>query len=612
MTTIVIGLAAVVVLILVVVLLALRYLKAEDRDDFEDIPDERGQARGSADDRGRRVAVRQPSRGIRPPQAAGAAEPRRPAERSQERSQRAGRDFDRPAGYDARDLMEERGGMDERGGQRTAAKYDDRRDGDRPAQRRQESLPAVRPRPARGKRAEDDGDWPSTKWDQLSDVDYWAQVASDKPLTTTAQPAAQARPARPAQTRGAEARPANRSGAATERAAAPRLPVRGARQPAPAAAAPPSTAGRTTEFFSAPHVAASAQPQGTGRSGAEPGLAGLGRRDGIPPGPPRPAAAIDDDPLTSPSFPRIPAADSRSYHGGRSDLPPSGSRGQAPYAAATQQFATYPSPSGQFDSSSGQFDSYRTVGRQPAEPAPGFGRTAGTTAGHASPPPYRPTSSPDPGGYGGSQGGRGEQVGLPAGSGGYQAGSLPAASSSLPVPAPGLAAPAGNPYGSYVGPPPSGYLPSPPADGRSAAGRSAGYGEHSAESAGQRESSYSQPTVPGGSAAPGGPSSGWYPEHPAAAPPPPAYLDVSQQLPSMGIPAGGYLNGNGHAEQAGYPGGQYGPPGYLPAGYAPSGYPARPHDPAGYAGPDPYGHGRDPYARDPYGGGYPGYGAADG
>jgi hypothetical protein len=581
MTTIVIGLAAVVVLILVVVLLALRYLKAEDRDDFEDMPDERGPAPGSADDRGRRVAARQPSRGIRPPQAAGAADPRRPAERSQ----RAGRDFDRPGRYDARDLMEERGGMDERGGQRAAAMYDDRRDGERSAQRRQESLPAVRPRPARGKRAEDDGDWPSTKWDQLSDVDYWAQVASDKPLTTTAQPAARARPARPAQARDAEARRGSRSGALPERSAAPRLPVRGARQPAPAAAAPPSTAGRATEFFPAPYGAVRAQPQSTGRSGAEPGLAGLGRRDGIPPGPPRPAAAIDDDPLTSPSFPRIPAADSRSYHGGRSDSPPSDSRGQAPYAEATQQFATYPSPSGQFDGSSGQFDSYSTVGRQPAEPAPGFGRTAGTTAGHASPPPYRPTSSPDSGGYGGSQGGRGEQVGMPAGSGGYQAGSLPHASSSLPIPAPGLAAPAGNPYGSYVGPPPSGYLPSPPAGSRSA-----GYGGHAAESAGHRESSYSQPTVPGGSAAPGGPTSGWYPEHPAPATPPSAYLDVSQQLPSPGIPAGGYLNGTGHAERAGYP--------------------ARPHDPAGYAGPDPY-YGRDPYARDPNGG-YPGYGAADG
>ena len=26
-------------------------------------------------------------------------------------------------------------------------------------------------------------------WDSLSDVDYWAELASDKPLTTTAQPA---------------------------------------------------------------------------------------------------------------------------------------------------------------------------------------------------------------------------------------------------------------------------------------------------------------------------------------------------------------------------------------------------------------------------------------
>jgi hypothetical protein len=565
MTSIVIGLAAVVVLILVVVLLALRYLKADDGDDFEDMPEERSNARGSADDRDRRVAGRQPARSVRPPQQARDAEP----QRSAVRGQRAARDLDRAGGHDARDHAD----------QRAAAKFDDHRAGESGAKRRQESLPAVRPRPAR--RAED-GDWPTTKWEQLSDVDYWAEVASDKPLTTTAQPAAQRRPARPGPARDPDARQSGRAGAVPERTAAPRLPVRGARQPA--AARVPSAAARAAEFVPAPHVTARAHPESAKRPmaapGGQPGLAAPGRRDNVPPAPPRPAAVYDDDPLTSPSFPKIPAADSRSYGGGHADTPPSGSRSPAPHAAATQQFAAYASPSG-------QFDSYGAAGRQSAAQAGGFGQPGGLAAGHASPPPYQAAPAPDPGSYGR----RGEQAGLPSRSGGYQAGRLPPASSGPPV-----AAPSGNPYGSYVSPPASDYPPGPLDSGPSAA-----YGGHAAGPGAQRENSFSQPPVNGEAAAAlGGPVSGWYPDLPAPAGPP-AYLDVPGQLPGMAIPAGGYINGNGHVERAGYPGGQDNPAGYLP-----SGYPAAPHDPAGYAGPDPYG--RDPYAGDPYGG-YPGYGA---
>jgi len=40
-------------------------------------------------------------------------------------------------------------------------------------------------------------DWPTTDWDALSDVDYWAELAADKPLSTTAQPAGQPSSIRP-------------------------------------------------------------------------------------------------------------------------------------------------------------------------------------------------------------------------------------------------------------------------------------------------------------------------------------------------------------------------------------------------------------------------------
>jgi len=36
----------------------------------------------------------------------------------------------------------------------------------------------------KAKRSGDDEDWPSTDWDDLSDADYWKEVASDKPLVT--------------------------------------------------------------------------------------------------------------------------------------------------------------------------------------------------------------------------------------------------------------------------------------------------------------------------------------------------------------------------------------------------------------------------------------------
>src|SRR5262249_45132814 len=56
-----------------------------------------------------------------------------------------------------------------------------------PEERRVEGPPARRPA-ASARRGKSD-DMSGKDWDSLSDVDYWAELASDKPLTTTAQPA---------------------------------------------------------------------------------------------------------------------------------------------------------------------------------------------------------------------------------------------------------------------------------------------------------------------------------------------------------------------------------------------------------------------------------------
>jgi len=190
---------------------------------------------------------------------------------------------------------------------------------------------------------------------------------------------------------------------------------------------------------------------------------------------------------------------------------------------------------------------------------------------------------------------------------------------------PGQDASSGNPYGSYVSSSADSYLPASPAGSYLPSSESylpstqamppdstrpaSGHDGRATGPGSDRASSRSQPTVGSEASAPlDRPSSGWYPDLAAPVPPTSAYLDASRQLPSLGIPAGGYLNGNGHAERAGYQAGQHDPSGYLP----PSGYNGIPHDPGGYAGADPYG--RDPYNQDPYGHdrhGYPGYGAAD-
>src|SRR5215467_4985979 len=254
--TVLIILASVVALIVIVVLLGLRYLRADDDEDFVDVAEgrsagtarERGRARGHQDVRsagrsgpgamrggaeqggswdrhagreGDRTRER-PDRGQAPLRktsrrvsddsgelVGAAARSGGSRDARAERGERARRDErndstgpgwprevserrhtspgGRPA--EARDARNDRSGYrespDQRGTAHRGGGSDDRR-GAASTPRREESLPDVRPR--RGKREGEDN-WPSTEWDDLSDVDYWAELASDKPLPEAPQSA---------------------------------------------------------------------------------------------------------------------------------------------------------------------------------------------------------------------------------------------------------------------------------------------------------------------------------------------------------------------------------------------------------------------------------------
>ena len=83
---------------------------------------------------------------------------------------------------------------------------------------KQRNQPKSRGKASR-KHDDDENDWPSTEWDKLSDVEYWAELSADKPLATTARTAQSAAPAKPA---AAAAKPV-RPGAA--RPATPQAPA---------------------------------------------------------------------------------------------------------------------------------------------------------------------------------------------------------------------------------------------------------------------------------------------------------------------------------------------------------------------------------------------------
>ena len=211
----------------------------------------------------------------------------------------------------------------------------------RPASKagKQRNQPKSRGKASR-KHDDDENDWPSTEWDKLSDVEYWAELSADKPLATTARTAQPSAAAKPAADTARAARPAS------GRPAAPPAPVdypgrHGGRRPAwPSAAShrparPQSTrppAGREPGPQRPAGQPASAQR--TDPRAGDPAERLAARREQpdvterIPvrdrqrrPATPPPYA--DDDPLTSPSFSRAsaPAEDSRSYRAAGRERP---------------------------------------------------------------------------------------------------------------------------------------------------------------------------------------------------------------------------------------------------------------------------------------------------
>ena len=172
-------------------------------------------------------------------------------------------------GYDADPGFDQRGGRpnDDRRSAPAASGPQKRRRPDDSTQHRPDG-----PAPARTRRRSgDSAEWDSSEWEQLSDVDYWAELASSKPMTSGTQP----KPSRPAAHRGGSAagpgqdpEPETMAVRYQAPAGAPRrdpvtgLPVRG---PQPADAELTAAAGRS-DFAPAPVPAD--QPQDRQRPAA--------------------------------------------------------------------------------------------------------------------------------------------------------------------------------------------------------------------------------------------------------------------------------------------------------------------------------------------------------
>jgi hypothetical protein len=786
MTAIVITLAAVVLLILVIGFFAMRFLRAESVDPFdEDLPDERGRSRGDAEDHDRRGNDRVATMDRRsggssraPRRQAGDPRAKRPDRRSRANPEpaRSARDYDERQ-YAAADRqpparLDDRGALDDRG-------FDDRgfddssfsgrsRGGQRPAAapaaaspRMPQSLPADRPaasaRSGRAKGAGGGGK-SGTDWDSLSDVDYWAELASDKPLTTTAQQAGPAQPAGPGSRPDLASRSALNGTAAPNGTARPNgavapgaadapdastalLPVRqrhapagladspglpGARRGRAAADLPDDASDRTGQAAipaQPSRVAAagrrrggirpdspgsasrrqrdpSAAPYGDprdprGRSSGGPGpapalgsdeglaalarlsngtgngngygntneyanvngygngnghLNGSGHANGNGHGRPVP---LDDDPLTSPSFPAVSAADGRSYRGGRPETQTPGSRGPGDYATGAQQAAAA-------QAAAQQAAAQQAAAQQAAAQQAALARQALASQQTAA----YPAVSPDPAGYGSrGAGGRPSDTGAgqssarrssshrsdngrsdwadgyaPRANGasegpgqdGYRAGAPAPAAASYHYGEPPLAN--SNPYGSYVSAPVDGY---PAAAASSHPDSDVAYGGYPA---GQDTQRYSQPPPRHLAAAPPpvGPSGHATPLHPVpmyAAPvpsaptdqPAPGYEEYRYDAPGSNGVSGDYGGGSsgepaaavpgppegGRGQSAGgYQGGRHSHADYPPAAqngrpydqpaYLPTDSAGPQHDQPGYGTPDS-GYGAGTY------GSYPGY-----
>ena len=542
--TILIVLVAVVVLIVIIAVLALRYLRADDSDTFDDMPDEPRPAR-------------------------------RPAEQDRERPpappERRPRQSEQVTEVWAADRLARTPDT------RAASGVRDRDTGPRPAgPQRAASQQAARREPAgsRSARARSRPDGPdsvTSSWDSLSDVDYWAELAADKPEITPAaagrpaargdsgqlpvrnrhQPSRSSQPSRPVSARSTDAGQteqidvrAAQSATRVNGDAAGSMPDALGRhsQQRPATGQRPSGAQRSAGPRQAPQAPAS-QPSYQSRPSA-------------PAAPPYPngngQGLPENDPLTSPSFPAVNTSDSRSYRTRR------GSSGQHARPAPSQGATSH------------QFIEYSSAPR----------RTPSQADGH----PVQPAASS-------------------AGAPGQPAAQAPQHQSP--------AAEAANPYGSYVNQPQPAYSE---ATRQQTGYSSAGYPETPAPSL--TAAAYSG-YASGQQAA----SAGWYA--------PPAIASGSSAVQPLGQPADGYLpaaglngtalNGGSHVlngssargysgidysriryDDPAYPDGQGALPGYGSAGQHRAQY-----DQQGYPIPDP-GAGQDGYRS------YRGYGNGNG
>jgi hypothetical protein len=569
----------------------------------------------------------------------------------------------------------DRDDRDRRSATRPNARPDARKNGSVPDD---DLLPAVKPRQGRGKR-DDEGDWPSNEWDELSDVDFWAELASDKPFPSqeTAEPAraelARAELARTEQPRTElakteSARTERRSHRADrdvrpDRDAKPERSARqdrdarrdrDARQDAAVGLGPSGPAGvlpdpvtkqfnrQGRELDSGQLPAARHRDLSADRSSA---------RRAVDPLP----AIADDDPLTSPSFPRIAADDSRSY---RRTTPPAGEfRHGSTSSRMPADPPSYPGmprvePVRGIDGASATrrhslpaaraaelTDGYRTpaAGYQAHDQAPAGDPYGSLPASSSAPAAYQTPapsyeSSSRPGGL--AADGPTASYSVPAHSGGYHVPSeAPYGGSGGYQAAPSY--PADGPAGGYQNGS-GGYLP-PAGNGNGVAADTSTGSYHSLPPAAepyrpdlgprnyQGTSSYSRPAAYGS-----GPGD-LVADHPANGYQPAEYQGYGGAASASGAhqrPEPGYLNGSysGGAEHAlpaaqpdlGYPvypapvpAGQNGydaaapqPPGYdapaYPGGFDPAGYQLPAREPDGYAGADPYAV--DPYGQRGYGG----------
>ncbi len=535
-----------------------------------------------------------------------------------------------------------------RGNSGQNARPDSRRTAGSPTARRDDSLPDVKPRPAKTtpskSKRDGDGDWPSTEWDELSDVDYWAELASDKPLPTTAPsptPAsrsdrdrADARsepdsgpipvraerrdsPDRSPDRRNRDARDARDRDTterhSTERRDQPLLPAaRASRQTVDAAFAPPVVGDLGDPAFSARTESYGSTELRRAIASGRTSTSGQHRM-------PQPA---DDDPLTSPSFPRINADDSRSYR-------QSGGRGQGEGQPQTRPHPTYPAapthpPVGPLDSqpglsrTGGGYSQPATTGMEYAAAPladPYLQPSSASADSHQALPAISSYSTPAPAlpapalpaanylpsaGNGYSADSATNAYSTPMSTSSYSAspGSYPPAdppSYQAPLTSPSPAAylgdhgngyPASTPVTSGYSQPPAPSYPAVPPEQPGYSGYS-GAGQVPAAQPQSTGFSYSQSADPGfASQLPTGQPTGSYLGY--QTPPPTSQAGVYQ------MPQAGMLPPQ--TVQPGYPTAPY-----NAAPYEPSAYPTASYEAEG-------GYPADPYAVDPYG--YPGYGAA--